>query len=308
MMRMPGKSYSGALAPWTAEETALAEEIRRDVEILAGEIGERNVFAYSGYVAAADFIEKMLREAGYEVQRQAFEAAGWTCWNLEAEVGGVDRPEEILVVGAHYDSVQGTVGANDNGSGVAAALALARRLRGRRMGRTVRFVFFANEEPPFFQTAEMGSRVYARRCRERGENIVGMISLETIGYYSEDAGSQKYPFPLGLFYPSSGDFVGFVSDTGVSRGFLREAIGLFREKCRFPSQGASLPAGVAGIGWSDHWAFGEEGYRAIMVTDTAPFRYPYYHTEEDTAEKVDYQRLGRVVSGLGEVILVLGVV
>jgi hypothetical protein len=305
MIKMPGKSYAGALAPWTAEEAALAKELRRDVEELAGQIGERNVFVYSGYVAAADFIEGALRAAGYEVQRQAFEAWGKTCWNVEAEVRGWRRPEEILVVGAHYDSLQGTVGANDNGSAVAAALALGRRFAGRRTGRTVRFVFFANEEPPFFTTAEMGSWVYAKRCRRNGENIVGMISLETIGYYSDEADSQHYPFPLGLFYPSRGDFVAFASDTGASRGFLREVIGLFREKCRFPSQGGSLPGGLPGIGWSDHWAFWQEGYRAIMVTDTAPFRYPYYHTAADTPEKVDYERLSRVVSGLCEVIVVV---
>jgi len=302
MIRMPGRSYAGVLAPWTAEEEALAGQLRHDVETLAGRIGERNVFAYPGYVEAADFLEDELKAAGLHVTRQAFETSGKTCWNLEAEVVGIHRPDEIFIVGAHYDSLQGTVGANDNGSGVASSLALARSFAGRRPCCTIRLVFFANEEPPFFTTDQMGSRVYARRCRLREENIVGMISLESIGYYSDEKGSQHYPPPFGIFYPSRGDFIAFVTDTGESRHLLHEAIRLFRANCRFPSQGGALPAGLPGIAWSDHWAFWQEGCRAIMVTDTAPFRYPFYHTPDDTPDKLDYQRLARVVSGLDEVI------
>jgi Zn-dependent M28 family amino/carboxypeptidase len=143
----------------------------------------------------------------------------------------------------------------------------------------------------------MGSRVHARRARERGENIVAMFSLETIGYYSEERGSQHYPPPLGLFYPATGNFIAFVSNLG-SRGLLHEVIASFRRHAQFPSEGLAAPAFFPGVDWSDHWSFWDEGYPALMVTDTAPFRYPYYHLAADTPDKVDCDRLTRVVSGL----------
>jgi Zn-dependent M28 family amino/carboxypeptidase len=193
--------------------------------------------------------------------------------------------------------VLGAPGANDNGTGVAAMLALARRFSGQKPRRTLRFVAFANEEPPHFQTAEMGSVVYAQRSRERSENVVAMLSLETLGYYDDAQGSQVYPPPIGLFYPSTGNFVGFVSNVS-SRKLLRDVVGDFRSHTRFPSEGAALPAVIPGVGWSDHWAFWQAGYPALMVTDTAPFRYPHYHTGADTPDKIDYERLARVVAGL----------
>ena len=168
--------------------------------------------------------------------------------------------------------------------------------------RTVRFVLFANEEPPFFQTADMGSLVYAKRCRQRGENIVAMLSVETIGYYSERPGSQQYPPPMGLLYPSTGDFIGFVGNV-KSRHLVRELVGSFRRHAQFPSEGAALPGSMTGVSWSDQWAFWQEGYPAVMVTDTAPFRYPYYHHPADTPDRLDYERMARVVDGLRAVLV-----
>ena len=180
---------------------------------------------------------------------------------------------------------------------VAAVLELARLFREAKPARTLRLVAFVNEEPPFFKTNQMGSRVYARRSKERGENIVAMFSLETIGYYSEQPGSQRYPFPLGLFYPSRGDFLAFVSNFS-SRPLLHEAIAVFRRQAEFPSQGVAAPALLPGVDWSDHASFWEQGYPALMLTDTALYRYPWYHSAQDTPDKVDYARLARVVGGL----------
>jgi hypothetical protein len=148
----------------------------------------------------------------------------------------------------------------------------------------------------------MGSWVYAKRCRQRQENVVAMLSLETIGYFTDEPDSQKYPFPLGLVYPSTGNFIGFVSNMGQSAKLVRKVIKLFREKCKFPSQGGTIPGFIPGIDWSDHWAFWQEGYPALMVTDTAPFRYPYYHDSDDTPDKLDYERMARVVKGVEEVV------
>ena len=185
--------------------------------------------------------------------------------------------------------------------GVAGLLALARAWADRKPARTVRFVAFANEEPPFFQTGQMGSLVYARRCRQRRENIVAMMSLETIGCYDAAKGSQRYPFPVGLFYPSRGDFIGFVSNTR-NAPLVRRCVAAFRRHAQFPSEGGALPGGLPGIGWSDHWAFWQAGYPAVMVTDTAPFRYPHYHTPQDTPDKLDYTSLARVIAGLDKVL------
>jgi Zn-dependent M28 family amino/carboxypeptidase len=305
MIRMPGKSHKGPLPELAAAQAALAAELRADVTRLAGEIGERNYHYYAELKAAADYIETQFRSAGLEIERQAYQDTGKTYENLIAEIAGGERASEIVVVGAHYDSVVGSPGANDNGSGVAALLALARRLADSRPTLTLRLVAFVNEEPPYFQGDAMGSRVYARRCRERGDNIVAMMSLETIGYYSDAEGSQNYPSPaIGWCYPSRGDFIAFVGNVG-SRALVRRSIRAFRASAPFPSEGAALPSFVPGVGWSDQWAFWQEGYPGIMITDTAPFRYPYYHTEDDLPDKLDYERMARVVEGIEAVVRML---
>src|SRR5262249_46948964 len=246
---------------------------------------------------------------GLRTRRDSYEIRGQPCHNIEAEIPG-NRPE-IILIGAHYDSVFGSPGANDNGTGAAAVLALAKRFAAREKeqsslrrtpNKTLRFVAFANEEPPYFLSGEMGSQVNARRCKERGDKISAMISLETIGYFSDALNSQTYPSPgLGLFYPKVGNFIGFVSNV-KSRALLRRVVTLFRKNAKIPSEGASLPPFIPGVSWSDQWSFWQQGYPAIMVTDTAPFRYPYYHSSNDTQDKLDYDRFTLVVSGMEKVI------
>ncbi len=301
MIRMPGKSWRGPLPELTGTQAALRDELDAEVTVLATRIGERNVFRSEALDESARYLETQLTEARYAVTRQEFDVNGHTCVNLAVELPGADRPGEIVVVGGHYDSVAGCPAANDNGSGVAATLALARRLRDHQPARTIRFVFFVNEEPPWFQTADMGSVVYAKACRQRGDNVVAMLSLETIGYFDDRKGSQKYPGPVGLFYPSEGNFIAFVGNYG-SRGLVRDVVKTFREHAKFPSEGAALPAIVPGVGWSDHWAFWQQGYKAVMVTDTAPFRYPAYHLPTDTPDKLDFARMARVVEGIEAVV------
>jgi hypothetical protein len=297
MVRMPGSSYRGPLPPLTGAESAIRDALRGHVELLAGRIGERNLYHPGKFAAAAEAIEGQLAALGYQVRSEEFQADGKPCRNLSVEVPGTERPEEVVVIGAHYDSVQGCPGANDNGSGVAAVLELARALAGKPARRTVRFVAFANEEAPFFGTERMGSLVAALGSRARGERVTAMLSLETLGYYKDEPGTQGYPWPFSLFYPDTGNFIGFVGNL-KSRDLVRHAIRSFRETTRFPSEGAAVFEWVKGASWSDHWAFWQAGYPAIMLTDTAPFRYPHYHTPEDTPDKLDYDRLARVVAGL----------
>jgi len=298
-MRMPGKNIL-APAPLSAADIALRAELVADVQTLAGEIGERNMQRYPQLTAAADFIEASFSRAGLQPRRDTYELQGRACHNIETEIRGA-RPE-IVVIGAHYDSVFGSPGANDNASGVAALLALARRFAGKPTGQTLRFVAFVNEEPFFFQTEQMGSFVYASRCKARGDQISGMISLETIGYFSDAPRSQIYPSPgLSLFYPTRGNFIGFVGNVG-SRALLRRTISLFRQQAKLPSEGAALPSFIPGVAWSDQWSFWQHGYSAIMITDTALFRYPHYHSSTDTPDKLEYDRFALVVSGLEKTI------
>jgi Zn-dependent M28 family amino/carboxypeptidase len=300
-MWTPGRSYRGPLPPLTAEETEVASRLKGHVERLAGEIGERNLWRHDALGKAATYIEGELRARRYTTASQAFDVQGRSVRNVEAELRGSSRPDEIVVVGAHYDSVSGCPGADDNASGAAALIELARAIVARPQARTIRFVGFVNEEPPFFQTADMGSLRYAARARERGERIVAMISVESVGYYADAPDSQRYPFPFNLFYPSTGDFIAFVANVG-SRGLLHQAMRSFRDHARLPSEGAAAPAWIEGVGWSDHWAFWQHGYPAIMVTDTALFRYAHYHTARDTPDKLDYTRMARLVTGLARVI------
>ncbi len=301
MMKVPGKSFTGQLPPLTAAQVSMREQLARDVEKLAGEIGQRNIWHYQNLAAAVDFIESSLDTTSYRISRQTFQVQDITCCNLEAVRTGAEYPGQIVLVGAHYDSVFGCPGANDNGSAVAAALVLARQFANRKLAQTLRFVFFPNEEPPFFQTDEMGSLVYAKNCRAEGDNIVAMLCLESIGYYTDEPNSQKYPFPFNLVYPSVGNFIGFVGNLS-SRRLLHTAVASFREKCQFPSEAGAVPEMVPGVSWSDQWSFWQQGYPAIMITDTAPFRYPHYHEPEDTPDKIIYDHLVRVVSGLEHVI------
>ena len=274
-----------------------AEALHEHVARLAGDIGERNVFRPDALAAAADYIEATWHAQGYSVTRQWYQADGVRCANLEITCLGGSRPEEILLLGAHYDTVRGCPGANDNGSGVAALLELSRLFAMSVPAMTVRFVAFVNEEPPFFMTGKQGSRVFAKAARARGDDIRLMVSLETVGYYSSEPGSQHYPPLFRLFYPNCGNFLAFVSNLH-SRRLMRHVATVFKAKSDFPLEHLATFSLVPGVSWSDHRSFWKEGYRAFMVTDTAFYRYRHYHCPGDTPEQLSYPALGRVTNGL----------
>ena len=298
----PGEPHRGALPPLSAGEVTLASALERHVATIAAR--EHNVDHYDELEKVARYLEATLASLGYAVGRQEFPAGGKTVRNIDATIeprATVSDPD-VIVIGAHYDSAQGTPGANDNASGVAAVLELARLLRDLDSnGKRIRFVLFVNEEPPYFGTEAMGSLNYARALSERSERVVAMYSLETIGFYSSEPKSQRYPAPFGLLFPDRGDFVAFVGLMG-SRALVRKTVGSFRSHTAFPSIGGVAPGSVPGIAWSDHWAFAQEGFPALMITDTALFRYPHYHRPSDTPDKVDGENLARVVKGIERVI------
>lgn len=305
MTVMPGHSYSGALRPLSAEEAAIAANLKQHVYHLAGEIGERNVIAYAPLQQTAQYIEDNFKKLGYEVQSQEYTVQMRKIRNLIVEIPGGARRSEIVVIGAHYDTVYDSPGADDNTSGVAALLELVHLLKGSHPARTVRFVAFVNEEPPWFRTEDMGSLVYAEQAHKRKENIVAAVSIETIGMYSDAESSQKYPEGFSLLYPSKGNFIAFIGDLS-SHALVRDSVRSFRSAVQFPSEGSSAPGWIGGVGWSDHWSFWQEGYPGIEVTDTAPFRNPNYHEPTDKPDTLDYDRMARVVHGLVGVVTDLG--
>jgi Zn-dependent M28 family amino/carboxypeptidase len=191
----------------------------------------------------------------------------------------------------------GSPGANDNASGVAALLEISRRFAAIGPAMTVRFVAFVNEEPPFFMSKQQGSMVYAKETRNRGDDIRLMACLETIGWYSDQPGTQHYPPLFNLFYPDRANFIGMVSDFR-SRSAMRRLAQAFRAHSNFPLQTAATFRFIPGVSWSDHRSFWHYGYRAAMITDTAPYRYPHYHAASDTPDKLAYPELSRVTLGL----------
>ncbi len=282
----------------------LATALRRHVEQLATEIGERHVLRPDALHAAERYICDTWNALGYEVVRQAYDAQGVESANLEITVAGAARAGEIVLAGAHYDTVPGSPGADDNGSGVAALLELARLLRESRPARTIRLVAFVNEEPPFFYWGEMGSKIYAQAARARGDDIRVMLSLEMLGCYSDAPGSQAYPPLLRYFYPRQGNFIAFVSNLH-SRHALREVVRAFSASSDVPAEKLASPAIVPGVSWSDQLSFWREGYAAVMVTDTAFYRYRHYHQPTDTPEKLDYGKMAGVVDGLARMLAAL---
>lgn len=249
--------------------------------------------------AAATYIETTLRGFGYAPVRQTYSVRGQSVRNIEVVIEPIAaRAASTLVIGAHYDSPDDSPGANDNGTGVAAALELARTLSGfRPKTQRLRLAFWVNEEAPYGHTPDMGSWQHANLLKMSGERIDGMIALETIGYFSDQPGSQKFPPPFDLVYPDRGNFIAFVGLPG-SRRFLRASLAAFRRTAAIPSIGGVAPGFIHGIDLSDHWAFHQFGFPAIMITDTAPFRNPYYHQRDDLPETVDTLNLARVTQGI----------
>jgi Zn-dependent M28 family amino/carboxypeptidase len=282
----------------------LADRLRGHVVQLADVIGERNVWRPSALHAAADYIRETWRRQGYEIASQRYLAYDVSSENLEITLPGATNPTEIVLAGAHYDTVLGSPGANDNASGVAALLEIGRALVGQRLRRTVRLVAFVNEEPPFFYWGAMGSGQYAEAARQRGDDIRLMMSLEMLGAYSDLRHSQSYPPMIGWFYPDRANFIAFVSNLS-SRHVLKRTVQAFRRVSTFPSEYLAAPSIVPGVSWSDHLSFWRQDYPALMVTDTSFYRYPHYHTAQDTPEKLDYARMAQVVEGLAKAIVVL---
>lgn len=308
---MPSLDTRVPVLELTSAEKELAARLKLDVRYLAETIGERHMHRPGTMETTAAWIEQRLEEIGFAPVRHSYQLQGEryrgrSADNLIAEVAGTQHPERVVIVGAHYDTVPGSPGANDNGSAVAVLLALAEWFYQRPQATTLRFVAFANEEPPFFQTPDMGSYAYAQTLKERGEQPVAMFSMDGLGYFSDEPGSQRYPAPgIGMIYPNRANYIALVTRLG-DMSLMKRALKAFRQETALPAEGTALPAFVPGIDWSDHWSFWQHGFPAFLVTDTLPFRDPYYHTPGDTAQRLDYARMALVAQGLKGVLTELG--
>lgn len=309
-------SYRGPVGASNEQQQQLAARLRQHVQKLAGDIGARSLTrSPDGLEKAAVYIEEKFADAGLKSTRQTFSVSGYfqdglwgathatqSASNVVVEIQGTSKASEIVVIGAHYDGVQDSPAANDNATGVAAMLEIASALAQEKFPRTIRFVAFTNEEPPFFRSHDMGSYRYAEGCKERGDNIVSMLSLETLGYYSNKAGTQHFPVDaMALLYPTTGNFVAFIGRTD-SKAMLSKCLDSFIAAVKFPAEVLVAPPELPGIDFSDQLNFWRMGYPGIMVTDTAVYRYPHYHTGEDTPDKVNYDALALVTSGMTKVV------
>ena len=287
---------------------SLRARLEARVRYLSDEIGPRHYRRAEALAAAARYISEQLIELGVNPREQEFFVQGQRFVNLEVVVpaaAGTEIGPACLVIGAHYDTVPSTPGADDNASGVAALLELAGELGRERLRRALRLVFFVNEEPPFFPDAGMGSAFYADTLAREGVDVHVMVSLEMLGYYSDAANTQKYPPGLSLLYPDRGDFIGFVGNLS-SRHRLREVKRAFVASTDFPCESLSAPEWTVVVGLSDHRSFWKHGYPGLMITDTAFMRNPHYHQETDTADTLDYGRFARVTEGIVRAVRRLG--
>ena len=295
------KPAAATVAPAIAPERSLSERLEASVVMLAQTIGERNLRDHPEALdRAAKWLAGELAGLGTVVE-YSYEVDGRAVKNLEVVLPGRDQAAGAIVVGAHYDSAIGTPGADDNASGVAVLLELGRLLADKPRARELRLVGFVNEEPPYFQGKDMGSLVYAKQLQHDAVKVVAMVSIESVGFFADAKGSQKYPPPLSALYPDVGNFIAIVGNS-ESAALVDQVHASFSAASPFPVQKGAFPGILPGVGWSDHWSFWQTGVAAVMITDTAPFRNPHYHEASDQPSVIDSKRLAQVTLALASVI------
>ncbi|MCX6132737.1 MAG: M20/M25/M40 family metallo-hydrolase [Ignavibacteriales bacterium] len=282
-----------------SELSTIASRARRIVEVLATKYPSRHGRFPHVLNAAGDFIEQEFCSLGYVVESQSYECEGAKVRNLIAEKQGSRPDQSCIIVGAHYDTVVGTPGADDNASGVAGLLELARLLKDQSVQRTVKFVAFPHEEPPYFYTHLMGSRQYAQGLKQQGENVLVMLALEMLGYAGENY-RQIYPAPLMRLlgrYPKYGNYIALVGNL-KSLGMMSVVRKAMRDHRAIGVESLTAPGFIPPLFLSDHSSFWKAGFPALMVTDTAFLRNPHYHKESDTPDRLNYEFLASVVSSV----------
>jgi Zn-dependent M28 family amino/carboxypeptidase len=289
----------------TRPSEALRDRLFRHVDTLAGVIGPRPPQRGNAIEAASAYIEHEFLAIGDAVTREKYAALGRPVWNLIVERKGTRKPDEIVVVGAHYDTLEHTPGADDNASAVAMLIEVMRALAGRPLKRTVRFIALTCEEPPYFNLGSMGSQIHARGCRDRGEKIHVMLSLEMVGFYRDEVGSQTLPsgIPRALrwLFPRRANFLAAVANPRSARRLWPFRRG-FKRGSKMPLFTVALPESIHEIRRSDNSSFWDQAYPALMITDTSFLRNPNYHQPSDTPETLDYERMAEATRGVTEAV------
>ncbi len=278
-----------------------AERLQTHVKMLSETFSPRDYTHTENLDRAADYIKRAFEQAQGAVREQPYKANGKSYRNVRALFG--PEKKERIVIGAHYDVCQPYPGADDNASGVAGLLELAHLLNKAALPLPVELVAYTLEEPPFFRSEAMGSAVHANSLKQQNVQVRAMFSLEMIGYFSDEPGSQHFPNPiLRLFYPSRGNFIAVVGNFGQI-GLVRKVKRAMRSTTLLPVHSINAPGWLPGIDFSDHLNYWRAGYPAVMITDTSFYRNENYHTAQDTAEKLDYNRMAKVVQAVYAAIL-----
>jgi Zn-dependent M28 family amino/carboxypeptidase len=281
------------------DRSDIAARARDIVTELSTRYPSRNGLNPPALHGAAAYVEQEFRALGYRVESHHYPSDGVLVRNIAVVKQGQEPSRPCLVLGAHYDSVIGTPGADDNASGIAAVLELARLLKDQPNRRTIHFVAFTHEEPPYFYTRHMGSRHYAQELKEQNVTVHAMFSLEMLGYAGERM-PQSYPFPLLRQlggYPRYGNYLALVGNLR-SRHLLARVKKLMRTHCSVGVESLCAPGFLPPVFLSDHASFWRHGYPALLVTDTAFLRNPHYHLGSDMADTLNYGFLADVVCGL----------
>ena len=293
----------GGASPKRETTPASVERVRTDVEHLCRVLAPRDALHPERSAATAAWIAASWRESGLEVELQGYEIGGVEHANVLARRRGREPGLGLLVLGAHHDAYRTTPGADDNASGVAALLELARTTRGRTLRHDLLLVAFDTEEPPHFGSDRMGSAVLAEELLRRGEPVVAMAALDMVGRYSDEPGSQAWPLGwMGLVLPERGDFLAVAGDWEMSARLAEARRGL-RSARSLPILSLRAPAGFGWTDLSDHSSFRKRGLPGLLITDTGPLRNPDYHGAGDLPERLDHERLAAVVPALEALLL-----
>jgi hypothetical protein len=301
MTSMPGEPHSGAMPALSDDERTIADRLSGCVETIGRDYGSRGTHQPQALDDTATYLHSALRKAGYDVHESNVESKIGTLHTLECTQLGTRSADEFIVVGAHYDCEARSPGSDSNASGCAVLVEIARLVKDTANERSVKFLLFPTGSGAHASDEKSAAAIYAREMRTKHEKVVVMLSLDGLGYYRDTPASQSVPFPFGLVYPDTGNFVAFIGDL-ESREVTRKAVELFRFSAKFPSQGIAVPGFMPDFECSDHAGFRHQGFPAILVTDTGTLRYPQSGTSFDTNDRLDYEKMARVTTGLARVV------
>ncbi len=297
------KFTSSVLAPGSAVNPNRDNSLRlyEHVKHLSDRIGSRSIHEYEKLEATKHYILSYLKDLGYAPILQDYNYNGKVYSNIIVSIKGAEHPGETIVIGAHYDTVYGTPGADDNASAVAVLLELCRVLKDFSPRKALKLIFFTLEEPPLFRSKFMGSYIYASEAKARGENISAMVCLEMVGYYGDKEGGQTFPLPfMSTVYPSTPNFIAVVGNL-TSRNLVEKIKKSINKSSGIPVETLSTVSFVPGVDFSDHRSFWKMGYPAVMITDTAFYRNPNYHSVKDTIDTLNFNKMSSLLVGLVQV-------